>query len=344
MNKKTRKKMLVGGVVATLSFLPGCIDRFKSDGEQAVTESRTAAESVPMTGDVLVTMKGTPAITTDSLEKEKEKLLKANPQLRQALAFMDSREVDRNILEGLINQKLVDEYIVSNKINETAAYTAELRDLCESMERMLNSKFFSEQKAVTVPEAEVKSFYELNKDKIQGLTVSQGGVAATGIEFADGAAARAFAARVKTSPGGFKKVAQDDGLTAKIRDFKLVHNQSIGIDEKLRDKIAAIKTVPSIEIIEVNGMFWVVNATAKEEPKYIPYEQIKDRLKEQLEQNKRVEIFTKEIEGLKKEYAVEVNEEYFKPEQAQQQMLTVNGDMASAPAVEKKEAVAKRLA
>jgi len=342
MNNKTHKKILVGGVIATLSFLPGCTDMFKGGSAQNQTENSSTANRVPMTGEVLVTMKGAPAITTDSLELEKEKFLKANPQIKQALAFMDPKAFDRNMLEGLIHQKIVDEYIVSNGINASAAYKAELKDLCESMERMLNSKFFSEQKAVSVPDSEVRAFYDANKDKLRGVMISQGGVAATGIEFGDGAAARAFVARVKTAPGGFKKVAQDDGLTAKIRDFKLVNNQSIGIDEVLRDKIAAIKTVPSVELVDANGTFWVINATAKEEPKFIPYEQIKDKLKQELEQNKRVEIFEKEINALRSQYGVEVNEDYFKLEEAPEQGAMPTGAMASAAPVQ--DAQEKRLA
>jgi len=62
----------------------------------------------------------------------------------------------------------------------------------------------------------------------------------------------------------------------------------------------------------------VINATAKEEPKYLPYEQIRDRIKEQLEQQKRVEAFTKDVEELKKEYAVEINEDYFKSAESPQ--------------------------
>jgi hypothetical protein len=340
MNNKTHKKILVGSVVATLSFLPGCVDKFKGNDNQVAAESITARESVPMTGEVLVTMRGVPAITTDSLEKEKEKLLKANPQLKQALAFMDSREVDRNILEGLVHQKVVDAYIIDNKIDQQPAYQAELRDLCESMERMLNSKYFSERNPVSVSEADMKNFYEANKEKT--LRISQGGIAATGIEFADGAAARAFAARAKTSPGGFKKVAQDDNLNAKIKDFKLVNNQSVGIDDKLRDKIVAIKTVPSIEIFEINGMFWVINATSKEEPKYVPYEQIRDRIKEQLEQQKRVEVFTKDVDALKKEYDVQINEEYFKPEETAQP--AANAQAMANPVAPEAQAKEDRLA
>jgi hypothetical protein len=42
------------------------------------------------------------------------------------------------------------------------------------------------------------------------------------------------------------------------------------------------------------------------------YDQIKDRLKGELEQNKHVELIEKKIDVLKKEYEVVVNEDYFK--------------------------------
>ena len=321
MNKKIQKRILSAVVLVTLSFLPGCalLDSFKgtsADGEMVSSQK----SSVPLTGEVLVTMKGKPAITTDSLVVEKEKFLKANPQIKQAIAFMDPKAFDRNLLEGLIGQEIADEYVAVNNINETAAYKAELNDLCESMKRMLNAKYLSEKIKVAVADSEVKSFYDANKDKLRGVMTSPGGVMAAGIEFDDNAAARAFASRAKAAPGGFKKVAQDDGLNAKIKDFKLVNNQSIGVEPALRDKIVAIKTVPSIDVMEVNGKFWVISATTKEEPKYIPYEQVKDKLRQELEQNKRVEMFEKEINNLRKEYAVEVNEEYFKGAMPQEEM------------------------
>ena len=76
MNKKTHKKILVGGVIATLSFLPGCTEMSKNGSNQVQTEAASSRESSPMTGEILVTIKGVPAITTDSLAKEKEKLFK----------------------------------------------------------------------------------------------------------------------------------------------------------------------------------------------------------------------------------------------------------------------------
>ncbi|HEX4068501.1 MAG TPA: peptidyl-prolyl cis-trans isomerase [Candidatus Babeliales bacterium] len=321
MDKKLQKKILMSGVLATLSFLPGCALFDRSQGTSAEGEEYSAASVAPLTGDVLVTMKGKPIITTDTLAMEKEKFLKANPQIRQALAFMpDPKEFDRNLVDGLIGQKIADEYVISHKINDTAAYKTELKDLCESMERMLNAKYFGEHLTVTVPDSEVKAFYDANKDKLRGVMTSPGGIMASGVEFNDNAAAKAFAARAKSTPGGFKKVAQDDGLNAKIKDFKLVNSQSIGIEPVLRDKIVALKTVPSIDVMEVNGKFWVVNAANKEEPKFVPYEQVKDKLKQELEQNKRVELFEKEIGKLRTDYGVEVNEDYFKGAMTQEEM------------------------
>src|SRR5438477_10039846 len=92
MNKKTHKNILVSGVMATLSFLPGCTDMFKGSNTQATTENRSA-ENPSMTGEVLVKINGVPAITSDSLDAEIEKLLNANPQVKAAYAAIDSQQL-----------------------------------------------------------------------------------------------------------------------------------------------------------------------------------------------------------------------------------------------------------
>ena len=336
--------MLIGGVFATLSFLPGCalLDMFKGNSENVATESRAADGQAALTGEVLVSIKGKPVITTDTLAVEKEKFFKSNPQFADALRHMNPKEFERNLLEGLIGQCVADEDIISNKIHESERYKTELKEIQKTMERMLNAKFFNEKVTVSVSDAEVKAFYDQHKDKMQGVLLSPGGNLAQGIEFANAADARAFLAKAKMIKD-FQKAAVEDKLTGKIKDFKLVNAQSIGIDEVLRDQIVATKTVPTIEMIEANGKSWVVAVTAKEEPKYIPFEQIKDRLKPQFEQNKRVEILEKRINELRKEYGVTVNEEYFRPEQAAApQAPATRGGLANA--TDAQEPVSKRLA
>jgi hypothetical protein len=338
MNKKSGKPLLVGTVIAALSFLPGCFDNSNKNEEPMPTET---AAAVPLTGEILVTMKGQPVISSDMVETYKEKFFATNPQMKSlVLSSGGMKQLEHDVMESLIANKVVTEYINAHKINETAEYKSRLQDIYDNARTVVDIEFFRSKFAPTVSDSEVRAFYDANKDKVQGIKLSAGGVAATGIEFTDGAAARAFAARAKSAPGGFKKVAQDDVLTPKIRDFKLVNNQSIGIEAPLRDKIASLKTVPSVETFEVDGKFWVVNATSKEEAKYVPYEQCKNDLKQYLENNKLAEVMGKTIEDLKKEYNVEVNEGYFGQEDNQQVAMT-----APAPAAaERKDVDDQRLA
>jgi len=341
---------MVSGILVSLSFLPGCVlfDMFKKNNQPIITESKSSGESsMPMAGEVLVTMQGVPVITTATVAEEKEKCLNANPQIRQALQFMDAQAQERfenDILDGLILQKIVNKNIDEKGITQTAKYKSELKALYEAMENVLNGKYFNEMIKVDVSDAQVNDFYQEYKDQLRGIMTSAGGVATTGISFDNGAAARAFASRAKTMPGGFKKVAQDDNLNAQIKDFKVVNAQSTGIDELLRDKIMGIKTVPSIEVFEVDGKFWVVNATSKEEPKYIPFEQIKDTLRQKLEQDKRVELVQKEIDKLRNQYDVKVNEDYMKrgKQQQEEQVSEQRGGMVDAG--DKQASSEKRLA
>src|SRR5690606_38312810 len=265
-----------------------------------------------MTGDIIVTMNGKPVITSSVLEAEKENIFKSNPQIKAAVAFMDPKVLDRNLIDGLVSQVLVDEYVSEQGLDLSAEYQAELADAFKAIKRMLNAKFFSQKFQVAVTDSEASKFYEANKDSIPGLLMSQGGIVASGIQFDNEASAKDFIAKVKLANNNFARAAQQEGITGTIKDFKVVNSQSIGIDSVLRDKIVGIKTVPSVELILANGEIWVVNAVAKEAAKYRPFEQVKDSIKQELEKNKRGEMFEVEINKLRDKYSVVINEDYFK--------------------------------
>ncbi len=346
MKANDNKKMLACGVIVSLVLLPSCavIDYFK--GKQPAEMSATVevqSESAVLSGEVIATMDGKPLITTGTLEVEKENIFKSNPQVKAALAFMDPKVLDRNLTDGLVSQMVVDEAIAEKGLDQTPEYKAELADAYKAIKRMLNAKYFGQTFKVSVSDDEARKFYETNKDTMPGLLLSQGGVVASGVQFDSEATARDFIARVKSQNNNFAKVAQEEGIASSVVDFRMVNSQSVGIDPVLRDKIVAMKNVPGVEMIVANGAVWVVHATAKEAPKHRPFEQIKEGIKQELEKNKRAELFEIEINKLKDKYNVVINEDYFKSAEAAGEEISARG-AATAESVAQKEAVSKRVA
>ena len=310
MKSHTSKNVLMGGLVA-LALLPGCT-WFGQSGDTMAQKGAAGEVEPVLVGDVVVTMNGKPLITTGVLEEEKENIFKSNPQIRAAIAFMDPKVLDRNLTDGLVGQAVVDQYVKDHRLNQSEEYKTELKDAQKAIERMLNAKYFSQKFTVSVSDSEAKDFYEKNKDMMPGLLLTQGGVAAMGVEFDNDVAAREFLTKVRMHQGSLKNAADEMGLSSKVKDFKMVNAQSIGMDQALRDKIIAIKTVPATEMFTIGKSVWVVHATSKEESKYRPFDQVKEGIKQELEKNKRGEMFEKEVNELKKKYNVVINEDYFK--------------------------------
>lgn len=324
MNIRANRKNVVFIAISgsLLLSLPGCklLNWFKGEKKEEMAKPITSAaasksEEKPLTGEILVSVNNRPLISVDSLQHEKDKLLKSNPQLKAMMAFMDSKQFDFNLSMGLLNQELVDLDIAERGINKQAEYQLELEEGYKAIERMLNAKYFSQEFPVTVSIDEVKSFYEKNKEAMPNLLLSRGGVGAVGIQFDDQAKAQQFLEAVRAGNNDVNKTAQAQGLSDKVKDFKLVNNQSTGMDAPLRDKIVGMKKVPSVEMFTIDGKFWVVSATTREEAKYRPFDQVKNEITAYLEKEKRAERFDEEIDKLKEKYRVTVNEDYFKVEE-----------------------------
>ncbi len=327
-DRRLNKHVLGFFAIASLALLPSCklLEWFKGKPSEqckpavaapAMATAPAVVEEPVLTGDVIVSMQGKPLVTTDSLQAEKEKLIKAeNPQLKAMMAFMGPEQFDRQLSEGLMIQAIVDKYIEDNKMNKSSEYQAELQEGYKAIGRMINAKYFSAAFEVSVSAADVKSFYDKNKDVMPNLLISRGGVAALGVQFENEVQANEFAAKVKQNNNDMKKTAQAAGLSDKVKDFKLIHSQSLGIDAALRDKIVGIKTVPRVEVFKIGDKsFWVVNAMSKQEHKYRPLVQVKNDIQQFLEKEKRSEQYDEQINRLKSEYGVVINEDHFKTEQ-----------------------------
>ena len=301
---RVKKQLCLSLLLSPLAFLPGCMENTKS--EVASTAIAGGAKSLNDGSEVLLKIDGQPVITINSLNNEFDRLLDENPQLKQVLPYMP--EAKANFFQGMVNQEIVDHWIVKNGISATAEYAQEFEKTMDQVKKMLNTKYFSDRHPVKVSDSEIKSFYEENKTKLPDLMVSQGGVKAEGVSFKAEDAAKAFQAKAKETQGNLEKVAADAGFSDDYRDFKMVNNQSVAIDPSLRSKLVSLTKFPAVELVKAGDTWWVVKAHTKEDAQYRPFEQVKPSLEEYLKKQKQMEVFEKAIDGYKKQFTIEMND------------------------------------
>lgn len=290
-------------LVCSLFLLPGCWLKDKLGlTNRSLSSSAVAADD---TTEVIATIDGKPLMTAGEFEKQFKNFIEKHPY---GAMFAQMEGVDRKIFEGLVGQKIMTRWVEEQGINQTPEY----KEYLDQLVQMLNARFFQMKHPVTVSDAEIKAFYDQNKESMPEAVLSRGGVNATGVQFAKEADAKAFLEKAKGKGATLDKVAKEANLGDKYRDFKLVNAASIGIDAGLRDKIVALKKFPALEVLKAgDGSFWVVYAPGKEEQKYRSYEELKPAIEQRLTAQKQEQAIEKAMEQLKKDYNVKIVEEYF---------------------------------
>jgi len=332
-NSKYRKISLFA--LLSLGLLPGC-DWLGSKTPAASTTGPVGPIAADDTSTVIVSIDGKPVVTEKRLAQVIDELVEMQPQYKVMLQMMDRKQIEQNIVDGLVKQEIIDHDIEVKNLQDTPDYKAKMERVMKMARQMVNAEQFTKNIKVNIGDSEVKAFYEKNKDVMPQLLLSRGGVHAVGVEFDNEADAQAFLTKAKAEFGGdLKKAADKLAKADRFKDFKLVNAQSVGIDPTLRQKISAITKVPTTELVKLSkDKVWVVKATEKEDAKYRPLEQIKDDLKAFLEKEKLQERINEEIEKLHKTYKVEINADYFKPEEkeAEAGSEVAANDAPSAPA------------
>jgi phosphorylcholine metabolism protein LicD len=310
MEKKLRLSLLLVIVLVLPSCAP--LDWLKKKFTGGDTRDFVSVEKGgTLKGETLVTMSGKTIITVESLEDDFNRIMKENPQVAAMAQLIP--DIKLNFLRGLVSQAVVDEWVKEHKIDMSEEYRKDLKQMDEQVRRMLNTKYFSLRHPVEISDAELKGFYEKNKDLMPDILVSRGGVETIGIEFDNEAAAQSFLDKVKGKGNDFVSIAEKEGLKEKVQEFKLVHAQSVGVPRQIKEVVVTVKKFPTIDLVKVdNKTFWVVNAKSKENSKYRTYDEVKASLRPYVEKEKKMEIFDKEIEKLKTRYNVVINEDCFK--------------------------------
>lgn len=308
-------------LVGSLMILPSCglfdwvKEKFGGTAPESMTSDTTETAMAIVVQDgspILATINGKPLITKNMLETEKKKLFEANPQLQAMVALMDEKQLDRNLIDGMTSREIIRKYVADQKISGTDKYKKDLDMIVKQMTDALNTRYFMESFSVAVNNDEVKKFYEANKETIPNLLVSRGGIETVGLPFGDEAQAKEFAIKVRTNKNDMLRTAREAGAASRVKDFRLVNDQSIGIEPALRDNVMAIKATPSVHTFKVGKEYWVIAASKIEKPQYRELDQVKDEIRQLLEKEKTMQRFEQEVVRLRGEYQIELNEDFFK--------------------------------
>lgn len=294
-------------LVACLFVLSSC----KYDDHEK--KEHAAAEPSAPKGEVLFSIDGKPKITVDDFERYKDQFFKIQPQYKQILEYMPKTEqirIDQNIFQNMVNEVLFQEWVEKNQIDQRKDYQEDYNMIMDMGKRNLAIKYYQEDNPVKLSDEEIKKFYEDNKDKMPELMESPGGVNAKAVKFEHESAAKDFLAKVKETGGDLEKAAQEAGH--KVEDLKQVNQMSFNVDSPVRQKLLEVKNFPShMHIKAGDKSHYVVHATGKDKPEYVPFEQVKPGLENYLKQQKMGDMLTKAAEELKKKYDGAENNKYF---------------------------------
>jgi hypothetical protein len=300
----------LSAIMASLLLLSSC-DWFKPkpviERETATKGQKNDMSTQAATGEVLLTIDGKPAIMTSQFEDYKNTIMEAQPQLKQMAAFIP--DLEEKLFESMEHEIALQHWLNQNNIAQEADYQKDRRMGIEFLDRQLAIKYFQDRypkmNKIEVSDAEAKKMYDDRKESTPELTISRGGINGKLVEFKKEEDAKAFLEKVKES-NNFAQAAKDQKV--KIKELKQITVQSFDVEGPVREKLLEVKSFPALELIKGKDAFFVVQALNKEEAKYVPFEQVKDPIKQQLKTQK---LFGEELEKVKKGMNVKRNEAYF---------------------------------
>ncbi|EKE02441.1 MAG: hypothetical protein ACD_20C00387G0001, partial [uncultured bacterium] len=262
---------------------------------------------------------GTALLTEKEFNELFDAAIKEQPELQgMAPSFMPI--IKQNLLNSLVQYKIIAKYIEEKGLDKTKEYLEKLEQISKAVKQKVNVDFFVKEFESSVSEKEKKDYYDKNKDRF--ALVARGGVKASGVKFDKEADAQEFLGKVAGKVAEFDKLVKADAkLTKAMQDFAYVNEDSRQIDQILKNGILSIAKAPVVTIIKVDDKnFWVVKATEKKASQYRSYEELKDQLENAVKQSKQGEALMKKLTELQQKYGVKVKEAIFAPAQDEKAM------------------------
>lgn len=270
-----------------------------------------AEEVVVKFGDKVV-------LTGAEFEQNVDLLMQSQAGIKDIIACMSPEQraqVFDNILEGLINERVISEWISNQGLDRTHEYKEQARRAHEAVDRDLAIRAFEREvvKNIVFSDDEAKNWYDKNRERLlsQPFLESLGGVKARGFSVNTEKEAKDFAARAGTTESDFTKIAQE--AKRSVTNFGLVTAQSSSVEPQIRTKILAMKIFPATEVIRGgDNKYWVVQGFAKVEPTFCPFPQVKDAVKERMKEERAMDYLRKKVDEIRAQSRITVNKDYLK--------------------------------
>lgn len=312
-------------LVSTLAFLPGCqvADWFKEKFgcSSCVTESMSTASGADKkidSSEVVISIGGNPVVSLDDFAMSMQLLMQSQQGLMQILPMMPEEQVAQlvqQIAENLAAERVAGEWVRRQGIDKTPEYQQNARMIHEAVDRDLAARTFQAEvsKKVSISDADAKAYYDKNKDSnpyFKRAPFVQGTVSARASSVACSSEKEAKDLVAKVKNNDLNAAALEMKKT--VKDLGTVTAQS-DLDNAVKAKILGSKSAPAVEIVKgLDGKFYVVKVSSKQEPQAAPFDAVKESVKELMMAEKFQELFMQEIEKLKKEFGVTINQENLK--------------------------------
>lgn len=300
------KTVKIISVFLLVTVFQGCDWLTKKEGAQP-TSALEDDELQGDSGQVLFSLQGKPVITLEKFQKHLQIIAQANPQVR---SMIQVPQMQYNIFSGMMSQELLKVWAREQGITEKKEYQQDFAMMTALIEYELACKYLQEEinQSIKVSAADIKAYYDAHKDSTPDLIIHPGGIKAIAVAFENQTEADAFAQ--KELLGNFQQVAQAAGYN--VIDFGLVNRYSLDVDKTIKERLAAVKSVPSVLRIKTeDSKFLVCLVTAKEAPQYRSLQEVENAIEQNLKNEKMKLVFGQKMEALKIVYRAQEDSSYF---------------------------------
>ncbi len=300
-----RRKMLSLALISILG-LAGCMSSSKNEQSTQSELEDQALNNNTMNQEVLLTIDGKPVLTVNEYEEQLQEAAQASPQLEMMLQMSPNVEYDF-IFNQLKMAKLMNYWAHSTGLTETEEFKKDRARIQEMLDTQLCVQYYEKAHPIVVTDADIKAFYDQEKDTLPGLLVAPGGVKTEAVKFDTQEAAQVFYDTVKSVQGDLDAIAKDQKLS--VSNF--VINETTFHGKPLKDFVLQLTSFPALNMIKSDDAYWVVKAVERVAPKYQDFEKVKEGLRNYVQQQRKDESMKAATAQFEADYKTVENKEYF---------------------------------